>query len=104
MQVLRMTVNDDAFPPLVYTIQGKNSSLKLEVRSILYGYLNFQVNEPRYQETWEEFLDLTCQDLMDIVMETTDISYEECFDHFIKVRRICCLLRKKYLKQYVIWE
>ena len=73
-----MTVNDDSYPPLVYTIQGKHSSMKLEVRSILYGYLNYQANEPRYQETWEEFLDLTCQDLMDIVMETTDISYEEC--------------------------
>ena len=50
MQVLRMTVNDDIYPPLFYTITGKSSTMKVEVRSILYGYLNHQANEIYYQE------------------------------------------------------
>ena len=104
MQVLRMTVNDDIYPPLVYTITGKSSTMKVEVRSILYGYLNHQANEIYYQESWDDFLDLSCQDLMDIVIETTDIEFQECFEHFIKVRKICSLLHKRYMNKYLFWE
>jgi len=99
-----MTVNDDTYPPLVYTIKGKNSSMKLEIRSILYGYLNYQLTEENYKESWDEFLDVSCQDLMEIVLETTDIEFQECFEHFIKVRKICSLLHKRYMEKYLFWE
>lgn len=99
-----MTVKDHDYPPLVYTIEGKTTSMKIEVRSILYGYLTFLMEEDDYIETFEDFLDMACSDLGDIVLETTDVSVEECVNHFRKVKRICLLLYKRYCGKHEIWE